>query len=74
MVILKMFKLHAFCTDPIERNKSLEELGLTATIPDPAFVIDFEEMPEYKDEKSIPEPESIRYDPILPTRNRNPKH
>ena len=40
MVILKMFKLHAFCTDPIERNKSLEELGLTATIPDPAFVIE----------------------------------
>lgn len=50
-------------TDPIERDKSYKELRLIAEIPDPAVVIDLGEMPEYKDEKSIPEPEPITYTP-----------
>ena len=50
-------------TDPIERKKSSKELGVPIEIPDPAVVIDLGEMPEYKDEKSIPEPEPITYTP-----------
>ncbi len=50
-------------TNPIERDKSYKELRLIAKIPDPAVVIDLGEMPEYKDEKSIPEPEPITYTP-----------
>ena len=50
-------------TDSIECDKSYKELRLIAKIPDPAVVIDLGEMPEYKDEKSIPEPEPITYTP-----------
>lgn len=58
-------------TDPVKKAESHKELWVTPEIPDPAVVVDLGEMPEYKDENLIPEPEPITYAPVSPTRNRN---
>lgn len=55
--------LNIYDGDSVENKEKSKELWVPIEMPDPDFVIDLGEMPEYKDEKLIPEPEPITYTP-----------
>ena len=53
--------LNIYDRDSVENEEKSKELWVPIEMPDTEIVIDLGEMPEYKDEKLIPEPEPITY-------------